>query len=56
MKYAALLSAVAAAAPAARGAIPTLTLNNGIAMPRMLLGTGGGGGGYNAPGSASRRA
>ena len=47
MKYAALLSAVAAAAPAARGAIPTLTLNNGIAMPRMLLGTGGGGGGYN---------
>ncbi len=47
-RLAAALAAGAAAAAAPAAQLPTLTLNNGVQIPRMLLGTGGGGGGYNA--------
>ena len=43
----ALAAALSLAGGAAAAAVPTLTLNNGVQIPRMLLGTGGGGGGYN---------
>jgi diketogulonate reductase-like aldo/keto reductase len=42
-----LLLAAAGFVAASAAPLPTLTLNNGVAIPRMLLGTGGGGGGYN---------
>jgi diketogulonate reductase-like aldo/keto reductase len=38
---------VVAVAGASAASLPTLTLNNGVSIPRMLLGTGGGGGGFN---------
>jgi hypothetical protein len=34
---------VVAVAGASAASLPTLTLNNGVSIPRMLLGTGGGG-------------